>query len=223
MSVAPVWLSKWATHKFPLWGGNSTEFFRMLVCSLVQQKQTEEEGEGEMLRPLVTLCGVSPPGNSTCWSQHSSQPRRGTGQKPSEVRLHACTGHRSGAVFCFHYYMIKSNNHTPFSSRNILRSDINTGQYICNLCIWSYEIASPWERKRLCCYLLYSVWTWSLQATVHSLWPGASQIKAKQWRWRKQAPDWLFPGQLTGHIHTLWNLCKHWYAASLWKIKKMYR
>ncbi|XP_044021584.1 protein Jade-1 isoform X3 [Siniperca chuatsi] len=24
-------------------------------------------------------------GNSTCWSQHSSQPRRGTGQKPSEV------------------------------------------------------------------------------------------------------------------------------------------
>nr|XP_040056264.1 protein Jade-1 isoform X3 [Gasterosteus aculeatus aculeatus]XP_040056265.1 protein Jade-1 isoform X3 [Gasterosteus aculeatus aculeatus]XP_040056266.1 protein Jade-1 isoform X3 [Gasterosteus aculeatus aculeatus] len=25
------------------------------------------------------------PGNSTCWSQHSSQPRRGTGQKPSEV------------------------------------------------------------------------------------------------------------------------------------------
>lgn len=28
-----------------------------------------------------------PPGNSTCWSQHSSQPRRGTGQKPSEVCL----------------------------------------------------------------------------------------------------------------------------------------
>uniref|UniRef100_A0A3Q1K4F0 Protein Jade-1 n=1 Tax=Anabas testudineus TaxID=64144 RepID=A0A3Q1K4F0_ANATE len=38
----------------------------------------------KMLEPS-TLCGVSPPGNSTCWSQHSSQHRRGTGQKPSEV------------------------------------------------------------------------------------------------------------------------------------------
>uniref|UniRef100_A0A8D0DDP9 Protein Jade-1 n=1 Tax=Sander lucioperca TaxID=283035 RepID=A0A8D0DDP9_SANLU len=35
------------------------------------------------MRPLTPCC--VPPGNSTCWSQHSSQPRRGTGQKPSEV------------------------------------------------------------------------------------------------------------------------------------------
>uniref|UniRef100_I3K3A0 Protein Jade-1 n=1 Tax=Oreochromis niloticus TaxID=8128 RepID=I3K3A0_ORENI len=33
----------------------------------------------------TTVCGVSVSGNSTCWSQHSSQHRRWTGQKPSEV------------------------------------------------------------------------------------------------------------------------------------------
>ncbi|XP_059209707.1 protein Jade-1 isoform X2 [Centropristis striata] len=30
-------------------------------------------------------CSTKSQGNSTCWSQHSLQPRRGTGQKPSEV------------------------------------------------------------------------------------------------------------------------------------------
>lgn len=41
-----------------------------------------ERVEVEMLS-----CCVSPAGSSTCWSQHSTQPRRGSGQKPSEVRL----------------------------------------------------------------------------------------------------------------------------------------
>lgn len=56
------------------------EYVRLFIRAAAE---TDKE---EMLR-LLTLCGVSPPGNSTCWSQHSSQPRRGTGQKPSEVRL----------------------------------------------------------------------------------------------------------------------------------------
>lgn len=34
-----------------------------------------------------SLYRVSAAGSSTCWSQHSTQPRRSAGQKPSEVRL----------------------------------------------------------------------------------------------------------------------------------------
>ncbi|MEQ2223995.1 hypothetical protein ILYODFUR_002792 [Ilyodon furcidens] len=35
-------------------------------------------------------------GNSTCWSQHSSQHRRGSGQKPSEKVMHKCLKPNSG-------------------------------------------------------------------------------------------------------------------------------
>uniref|UniRef100_A0A3B4TH97 Protein Jade-1 n=1 Tax=Seriola dumerili TaxID=41447 RepID=A0A3B4TH97_SERDU len=48
------------------------------VHSLRDRRQSRDR------RRIWTLKDI-PAGNSTCWSQHSSQPRRGTGQKPSEV------------------------------------------------------------------------------------------------------------------------------------------
>lgn len=70
------------SRKFPLWGKSIRFFLKIVRLFIRAAAETDKE---EMLRRL-TLGGVSPPGNSTCWSQHSSQPRRGTGQKPSEVR-----------------------------------------------------------------------------------------------------------------------------------------
>ncbi len=113
MPVEPFWLSKWASHVFLKVSPSGGSPYVFEDARLFIRAETDKE---EMPRPL-TLCGVSPPGNSTCWSQHSSQPRRGTGQKPSEVRppkliimmvlwddqnlTDTCTGHLLLSFLCF--------------------------------------------------------------------------------------------------------------------------
>lgn len=92
-------------------------------------------------------------------------------------------------------------------SQNLNRREAISCQNVSALTINTLALT---RRTVFCRYLLYSLWTWPVQATVHSLWPRANQFKTKQWLWSEWDPYWplqrddffffFFPCQ---HVQTL--------------------